>query len=841
MCKLCVIQIMSRRVGAMLPWLVIPLIGLWAFSQLLPPSLRFEITSPRLACVFVLLVTLFWYEILMPQLSAWAARRSAWLRERKRFEAIEMHKLRKTAIRSCRNCLTPYRDQNPGGGRFMCTYCGHISKRPVMDLPVPAGLRRSHAGILKNLVGEGSKILKRKVSSDNGWTCNQVWSENSNCIAGPVFGKSGYWLKNEDGCFGGDGHCIYSGVVIFTCKILTALFLTTRWLWGKITRVKSPRDHGLSDAPYKGSLPKPIENGTNFHESKEEKARRKAEEKRQARLEREMVEEEERKQKKEVARLVEEQRRLRDEKIEAEKELIKDPAAAREKGSKKEAERKCLERKKVKDKGSSKSKSDARELDKRSSKESEQKCEFGKRSETTWREQQRTESESAMAPNTEMAHGNKGGSTSRNTHGNTGKRYFDHMKGTFLSSSKAFTGGGFYGKNANNAATVSREDKPNAFVGHIHTSPNRTESSKSGKPHMNVDEKIISPNTFIGPQQTIVPKKSWQQLFTCSSVASPPVSSNVISRPSGKSQADVQSHPYCGHSLISQSYDNPITFGLPSPFVLPTCPTYPLASTRSSAVAPLSSEGLFRQIGEAYHEFLPEKSETFEYPSYVPELVSLLGPVSESLDNFQLDGVAGFATDIGVKKPPILKNRSAFVEVNRPSPIEFPMSRIPALIERHSNSDPYQSTPKAREMCSSAMDNLSNAIRKGTWQMWSSSPLGQDGMGLVGAPGSPLISPELDISNTAGLLYPMSHKLTVSQFVKGNQACQGGNSLEKAFLGHCQNGQTFATVPCSTDGPWPAKTLFRSEPGDEGHFSLNPNEDVFQNGIMNRSPNGICI
>ncbi|GLT55758.1 hypothetical protein SLA2020_288510 [Shorea laevis] len=88
MCLLCVIQKWSRRVATMLPWLVIPLIGLWvALSQLLPPAFRFDITSTRLACVFVLLVTLFWYEVLMPQLSARRVTRNARLREKKRSEA----------------------------------------------------------------------------------------------------------------------------------------------------------------------------------------------------------------------------------------------------------------------------------------------------------------------------------------------------------------------------------------------------------------------------------------------------------------------------------------------------------------------------------------------------------------------------------------------------------------------------------------------------------------------------------------------------------------------------------------------------------------------------------
>ncbi|CAA3032256.1 stress response NST1 [Olea europaea subsp. europaea] len=96
------------------------------------PFFRFEIASPRLAHVFVLLVTLFWYEILMPRLFAWRVWWNARLKERKRLEAIEIQKLRKDALRRCWNCLTVYRDQNPRGGKFTCSYCGHISKRLVL-------------------------------------------------------------------------------------------------------------------------------------------------------------------------------------------------------------------------------------------------------------------------------------------------------------------------------------------------------------------------------------------------------------------------------------------------------------------------------------------------------------------------------------------------------------------------------------------------------------------------------------------------------------------------------------------------------------------------------------
>lgn len=465
MCILCVIQKWSRRVATMLPWLVIPLIGLWALSQLLPPAFRFEITSPRLACVFVLLVTLFWYEILMPQLSAWRVRRNARLRERKRFEAIELQKLRKTATRRCRNCLTAYRDQNPGGGRFMCSYCGHISKRPVLDLPVPPGF--SNSSILKDLVGKSGKILNGKVWSDNGWN-GQDWLENGNWVGSPVAGKSTYWRQNGSSLFGGDENCLaeksYSGVVIFACKLLTSFFLSLRWLWRKIFRVSSSREDGSSDAEHQGLLAKSGENGGNFHESRVEKARRKAEEKRQARLEKELLEEEERQQREEVARLVEERRKLRDEKMEAEKDRGKASTPVKEKDSKKEAERKRQERRKEKDKGSSKSNSDVEELEKKTGKESERKKDFDKKSENDRREHHKSGTDLVKGQTTEMGHGIKHTAASTFSRANAGTRYLDRMRGTILSSSRAFSGGSFFGRGASTAANMTKESKPNSSI-----------------------------------------------------------------------------------------------------------------------------------------------------------------------------------------------------------------------------------------------------------------------------------------------------------------------------------------------------------------------------------------
>ncbi|GJN28479.1 hypothetical protein PR202_gb16607 [Eleusine coracana subsp. coracana] len=236
----------------MLPWLVVPLLLLWGASQLLlPEAYRFEVTSPRLACVSVLLLTLFWYEILIPRLTRWRIRRSARLREERRAHALELQKLRKTATRRCRNCNNPYRDQNPGGGKFMCSYCGHVSKRPVLDINSPGKVSR-------------------------GWPCGQ------DC-------DSPYWPELR--CPGDNSFLGFFRRLFSSFSFTMGLFL------GKIFRFASSGD---SEADGKKAGQREGENGGGkAEESRVEKAKRKAEEKRLARLEREMLEEEERKQREE--------------------------------------------------------------------------------------------------------------------------------------------------------------------------------------------------------------------------------------------------------------------------------------------------------------------------------------------------------------------------------------------------------------------------------------------------------------------------------------------------------------------------------------------------------------
>ncbi|KAK6118208.1 hypothetical protein DH2020_047994 [Rehmannia glutinosa] len=759
MCILCVIQKWSRRIATMLPWLVIPLIALWALSQLLPPAFRFEITSPRLACVLVLLVTLFWYEVLMPNLSAWRERRNDMLREKKRTEAIEMQKLRKTATRRCRNCLTAYRDQNPGGGKFMCSYCGHISKRPVLDLPVPPGMGNS--GILKDLVGKGGKILNGKAWLDNGWMCGQEWLENGNWGGGPFAGKSSYWKKNGGGLFGGDDdHCLaeksYSRVFNFACRALTAFFLCVMWLWRKLFRVSSSRDDASADAERRGMLDNRGENVGSGQESRGERARRKAEEKRQARLERELLEEEERKQREEVARLVEEQRRLRDEKMEAEKECGKGSSRAKEKDGKKEAERKRQERKKEKDKASSKSNSDAEELEKRSGKGND----HNNKSESDRREQHRTIPDSKKTHGTELGHGFKGAAASIHNRGNAGTRYFDRMRGTFLSSSRAFTGGGFFGKNTN-TSTVSREHKPSTSVENTQSSTHRKEIAQSdrvaGRSTGDGDDKSANRPVLIEPQP-------W------------------------KYKAEVQNPPFSGHPTSTQSFDNPISFGLPTPFSLPP---FPIGSSSSSTISSISSEAMLPKMVDSPHQFLPEELEIFEDPCYIPDPVSLLGPVSESLENFQLD--LGFANDTGLEKPCPVKTKTAPSEVTRPSPIESPLSRSRISEERHG------STPKAQ-------GNSNNSNDNNTWQMWNSSPLGQDGLGFVGGPISWLLSPEMNFPNKEDNIHP--------------------------------SGGTFNTsMPAIVDAPWP-KTLFGPMLNPENQNLLKHKEEANQHGQIYGNSSG---
>ncbi|XAR68730.1 hypothetical protein NMG60_11000084 [Bertholletia excelsa] len=245
---------------------------------------------------------------------------------------------------------------------------------------------------------------------------------------------------------------------------------------------------------------------------------------------------------------------------------------------------------------------------------------------------------------------------------------------------------------------------------------------------------------------------------------------------------------------------------------------------------------MFPRIGEAPRDFLPEESEIFEDPCYVPDPVSLLGPVSESLDNFQLDLGTGFATDIELEKPRSLKNIST-VEVNKPLPIESPLSRVRASDERHSNSNRFPSTSKAQDMHTLPVDSSNNVNKNGTWQMWNTSPLGQDGLSLVGGPASWLMPPEPNRLHKDDIVHPTPQMTMVSFFPKDDHALCGSHSPQKVFPGNCQNGGSIATsVPGSIDDPWLPTSLFAQMPASEGRFPHTSLEKTSQNEMIYGSP-----
>uniref|UniRef100_A0A1D1YJI1 Stress response protein NST1 n=1 Tax=Anthurium amnicola TaxID=1678845 RepID=A0A1D1YJI1_9ARAE len=814
MCILCVVQKWSRRVVSMLPWLVIPLIGLWALSQLLPPGLRFEITSPRLACVLVLLGTLFWYEIVLPQLSVYWARRSARIRERQRIQAIEMQKLRKTATRRCRNCLTPYRDQNPGGGKFMCSYCGHVSKRPVLDIPGPPG----SSGIISNLVKK------------NSWFCSQDYSaEGSGNWVAPV---PRYWVND------GKEQCLteksYSGAAVFTWKLLSSVFSCVRWFCRKVLRLGSHVEDGSSDSDHKG-LSRKGENGANCQESKGEKAKRKAEEKRQARLEKEMLEEEERKQREEIARLVEERRKLRDEKLEAEKERLKVLAADGERDSRKESERRKQDRRKEKDKGSSKRNSDGEDLERRVNRETEKKHEFDKKGENEKRDSSKPTTESRKM-SMEAVHSVKGVANKY--------KYFDRFRGSFLSSSRGFHGTTFFGKGSHNpTAPPTKSTKSiGGFVDHIQSSGNKSEGHAAGpvigKASANGDTKS-SGTTYSQPvandlqPRTTTLKKSWHQLFTRSSAISPCPDANAMKKFDQMGQPEAQISQLLDQKVQSHPLHDQFQFGQSLGFT-----AYPLmnGSLAGNSVSPLFADSRFPIGGELDHNFTTEEAELFEDPCYVPDPASLLGPVSESLDEFAGDPGTGFITDYQSEPPHILKNRFDSVEANKPSPIESPMSKLRTSGEKHNTSGPC--TPKSRDQGASPVGEPSNVSEQGTWQMWSST-LYPDGRDLVGGPASWLLPLGQNKSNHEEIVHPPPHSSIVSHGLDANILQSSFNHSQKAHVGN-QKGGTFSpfTPILSKNDPWSQGSIFHPLPGDaENHFpSLNFHDNASQSEKAYESP-----
>uniref|UniRef100_A0ACD5W866 Uncharacterized protein n=1 Tax=Avena sativa TaxID=4498 RepID=A0ACD5W866_AVESA len=669
MCILCAVQRWSRRVATMLPWLVLPLILLWALSQLLPAAYRFEVTSPRLACVSVLLLTLFWYEILLPRLSLWRARRSARLREERRTHALELQKLRKTATRRCRNCNNPYRDQNPGGGKFMCSYCGHVSKRPVLDLG-PAG----------------------KVPT--GWPCSQDWAN--------AVGDPGYWLDLR--CSADNS---YSG---FSWRLFSCFYVSMAWFWKKVFRFGSSGDSG--DLGRDGRmLTKGGENGGKAEESRVDKAKRKAEEKKLARLEREMLEEDEKKQREEMAKLVEERRRLRDEKAEAE-ERSKGATPVGEKDSRKEAERKRHERRRKEDKGSSKSNSDCEDIERRVSREGEWKRDFDRRNEPDKRDAVRVGAEGYKPHNFDA-----------NTQGSkivqSRTKYFGRMTGGLLSSSRGFGGGSIFGRSAQAPAPqankvtkpiVTATDQSNT----VKRDPQPAAAQAMAKSSTTGETRNMWTNSYqpVSPNMQPHPKKSWHQLFSRSTSVSPCPDITASAREKNRQPEPNGAQISSAHNFLAQyppldskpRLNQSIQFtGFP--------PVNGVPANKPISHFPAGHVPFYAEAEPTVFE----EPERFEDPCYDPDAIALLGPVSESLDNFPPDWDNRFILSAVTKEPHV-----------KPSPIESPLSRSRAVEEKPTKPSHF-SISKGPD--GSVTPEATN--EHGTWQMWS-TPLVQDSLGLRG-------------------------------------------------------------------------------------------------------------
>jgi hypothetical protein len=305
---------------------------------------------------------------------------------------------------------------------------------------------------------------------------------------------------------------------------------------------------------------------------------------------------------------------------------------------------------------------------------------------------------------------------------------------------------------------------------------------------------------------------AWHQLFTRSSPVpqSSNTNTNVICRPNSKTQAESKSPQSSGQSPVTQSFNNPIHFGLPSPFNISTHPNG--GSTSSSLGFSPAIEQLFSPVRNTSHDFRHDEQELFEDPCYDPDPASLLGPVSESLENFQLDLGTGFGTDMELAKPHSLKNISAGSDFNKLSPIESPLSR-----EKHA----------------SPADDAA-ASDKGTWQMWSTSPLGQEGLGLVGGPGSWLLSSPMNVPNKDDFMLPSAQKTMVSLFNNDNNMISNTHSPQNVFVPNGHSGGNISPVTSSSSyDPWSQSTLF--PPFSSG---FNGHEGATQNEIMYGSPNG---
>jgi hypothetical protein len=219
----------------------------------------------------------------------------------------------------------------------------------------------------------------------------------------------------------------------------------------------------------------------------------------------------------------------------------------------------------------------------------------------------------------------------------------------------------------------------------------------------------VSPN--VQPHSTGL-KKSWHQLFSRSASVSPcpdvATSAHDMIRKPEPNGAQINN----AHTFLSQY--PPLDYK-PSSSQSMQFPGFPpLNGAPPSNPLPHFPAGHMPFYDDVESTLL-EEPEQFEDPCYDPDAIALLGPVSESLDNFPQDLDCGFLSSDVIKE-----------SHGRPSPIESPLSRCRTAEEKPIK--PPQSSV-ARGPGGSILPETSS--EQGTWQMWS-TPLVHESLGLQG-------------------------------------------------------------------------------------------------------------
>jgi hypothetical protein len=219
----------------------------------------------------------------------------------------------------------------------------------------------------------------------------------------------------------------------------------------------------------------------------------------------------------------------------------------------------------------------------------------------------------------------------------------------------------------------------------------------------------VSPN--VQPHPTGL-KKSWHQLFSrsalvspCPDVATSARDMNWKAEPNGAQMSNAHSFlshypPLESKPSSSQSMHFPGFPPLNGPPPIKPLPHFP------------AGHMTFYDDAEST---IFEEPEQFEDPCYDPDAIALLGPVSESLDNFPQDLGSLFISS-GVTKE----------SHGRPSPIESPLSRS-RMVDEKPIKQPHSSTTKGP----GGFISPEASSEQGTWQMWS-TPLVQETLGLQG-------------------------------------------------------------------------------------------------------------